>query len=71
MFSAAIILNFMASFSLLNIRVLGSSAIASIFSIKCLWYLIGSPHINHYPFSYSVRFPAATALTKMVVKLYT
>ena len=67
-FSVAIILNSMASFSLLNIRVLGSSAIAPVFSIICLWYLIGSPYINHHPFSCLVRFPTATALTEMVVK---
>jgi len=68
--SIVTILDFMASFSLLNIRVLGLSAIAPVFSITCLQYLIGSPCINNYPLSYLVRFPAATALSKMVVKSY-
>jgi hypothetical protein len=66
--STAIILDSTASFSLLNIRVLGLSATAPVFSIACLRYSIGSPCINHYPFSCSVRFPAATVLAKMVVK---
>ena len=69
-FSAAIILNSIASFSLLNIRVLGLSATAPVFSITCLQYLIGSPHINYHPFSYSARFPAATTLAKIIVKSY-
>ena len=68
--SLATILDSTASFSLLNIRVLGSSAIAPIFSIACLRYLIGSPCINYYPFSCLVRFPTATVLAKMVVKSY-
>jgi len=69
--SIATILDFTASFSLLNIRVLGSSATAPIYSITCLWYSTGSPHINNYPFSCLVRFPTATALAEIVVKSYT
>jgi len=66
--SIVTILNSTASFSLLNTRVLGSSATAPVFSIACLRYSIGSPCINNYPLSCLVRFPAATALSEMVVK---
>ena len=68
MFFIATILNSTAFFSLLNIRVLGLSAIAPVYSIIYLWYLVGSLYINYYPFSYLVRFSAATALPKIVVK---
>ena len=62
--SAAVILNSMASFSLLNTRVLGLSATAPVYFIAYLWYLIGSLCINHCLFSRSERFPAATAFVE-------
>jgi len=68
MFSAAIILDSTASFSLLNIRVLSSSATAPVFSIMCLRYLIGSLCINHHPFSCLVRFFMAVSTTKPIAE---
>ena len=69
MLSLATILDSTASFSLLKIRVLGSSVMAPVFFIIYLRYPIGSLCINHHPFSCLVRFLAATVFAEMVVKL--
>ena len=62
--STATILNSTASFSLSNLKLLGLSTTAPIYSIAYLRYLIGSPRINNYPLSCLVRFPTTTTLSK-------